>query len=112
MKEIKAYVHRNRVADVITALKAAPSWAATGNGNAHNLTVYAVKGSLVPLYDDELHYSLDLGDEIVNEYKLELLCEDAEVDELVSVIRTAAHTGQANAGWVTVCELVQAVPIT
>ena len=28
MKEIKAYVHRSRVADVIAALKASPAWAA------------------------------------------------------------------------------------
>lgn len=111
MKEIKAYVHRNRVADVIAALKASPSWTAGGKSGQHNLAVYMVKGSLVPLGNDELHYSLDLGDEVVNEYKLELLCEDTDVDELVSAICTAARTGQPNAGWVTVSDITQAVPI-
>lgn len=109
MKEIKAYVHRNRVADVIAALKASPSWTAAGKSSQHNLAVYMVKGSLVPLDNDELHYSLDLGDEVVNEYKLELLCEDDDVDELVSVIRASARTGQPNTGWVTVTDIVQAV---
>lgn len=111
MKEIKAYVHRNRVADVIAALKASPAWGNAVQGGQHNLTVYVVKGSLLPLDDAERHYSLDLGEEVVNEYKLELLCEDAVVDELVGVIRANGRTGQANAGWVTVTEVVQAVPI-
>lgn len=65
----------------------------------------------MPLDNDERHYSLDLGDEVVNEYKLELLCEDTDVDELVSAICTAARTGQPNAGWVTVTDITQAVPI-
>jgi nitrogen regulatory protein P-II 1 len=111
MKEIKAYVHRNRVADVIAAIKATPSWGSATRSRGHNLAVSMVKGSLLPLSEDERHYSLDLGDEVVNEYKLELLCEDAEVDELVLAIQGAARTGQAQAGWVTVTELVLAIPI-
>lgn len=112
MKEIKAYVHRDRVADVIGGLKASPSWSSASKGCQHNLVVYVVKGSLAPLNDNERHYSLDLGDEVVNEYKLELLCEDADVDELVGVILAAAHTGQPNAGWVTVTNIVQAVAVS
>ena len=46
---------------------------------------------------------MDLGDEVVNEYKIELLCEDGEVDELSTALVAAARTGQAVAGWVTVC---------
>ena len=57
------------------------------------------------------HFSMELGDEVVNEYKLELLCEDTEVDEFVRAIASAAHTGQAVSGWITVSELAQAVPI-
>ena len=92
MKEIKAYIHRNRVADVISALKGSTSWASIGRGE-HNLTAYMVKGSLVPLDDDERHHSLDLGDEVVNEYKLELHCSDEHVDEMVNTIRVAGRTG-------------------
>jgi nitrogen regulatory protein P-II 1 len=54
---------------------------------------------------------MDLGDEVVNEYKIELLCEDSEVDALVTVLVDAARTGQAVAGWVTVADLSRAVPI-
>ncbi|MBK7120637.1 MAG: hypothetical protein IPH64_17600 [Comamonadaceae bacterium] len=49
-------------------------------GRRHNLAIYIVKGSLLPLDSNEQHYSMDLGDEVVNEYKLELLCEDSEVE--------------------------------
>jgi nitrogen regulatory protein P-II 1 len=111
MKEIKAYVHRSRIADVIAALKDSPAWGGARGDKRHNLAAYIVKGSLVPLDSDERHYSMDLGDEVVNEYKLELLCEDSEVDALIDALVAAARTGQAVAGWVTVSDLSRAVPI-
>ena len=111
MKEVKAYVHRTRVSDVIAALKDAPVWGGLRGGGRHNLAVYIVKGSMMPLDSSEQHYSVDLGDEVVNEYKLEMLCEDAEVDEIVATIQTSARTGQAVAGWITVTEVARAIPI-
>ena len=69
MKEIKAYIHRSRVADVISALKESASWSAAGSGE-HNLTAYRVKGSVIPLDEGERRYSVDLGDEVIDEYKL------------------------------------------
>ena len=65
----------------------------------------------MPLDSGEQHYSMDLGDEVVNEYKLELLCEDGEVDEIVTAIQGSARTGQTVAGWITVTEVVQAIAI-
>ncbi len=111
MKEIKAYVHRSRVADVIAALKDSPVWGGVTGDRRHNLAMYVVKGSLLPLDTNEQHYSMELGDEVVNEYKLELLCDDAEVAALVDVLCAAARTGQAVAGWITVSDLSLAVPI-
>lgn len=111
MKEIKAYVHRSRIADVIAALKDSPAWGSARAGSRHNLAVYVVKGSLLPLDSDEQHYSMDLGDEVVNEYKLELLCEDGEVEALMATIQVAARTGQAIAGWITVIDVAAASPI-
>ena len=96
MKEIKAYVHRSRIADVIAALKQSPAWGGERGGRRHNLAVYVVKGSLLPLDSDEQHYSMDLGD---------------EVEPLKAAISAAAHTGQAVAGWITVLDLVSATPI-
>lgn len=122
MKEIKAYVHANRIGAVIAALKGSAAWdgavegaggaGGTGAGDTHNLTVYVVKGSLLPVDERERHYSVELGDEVVNEYKLELTCADEHADELVEVIRTSARTGQPNAGWVFVTEVARAVSIS
>ena len=53
MKEIKAYVHANRIAEVVAALKDSAAWQAAPGANPHNLTVYIVKGSLVPIDDRE-----------------------------------------------------------
>ena len=111
MKEIKAYVHRSRIADVIAALKDSPAWGGARGGRRHNLAVYIVKGSLLPLDNAEQHYAVDLGDEVVNEYKLELLCEDGEVEPLKAAITAAARTGQTVAGWITVIDVVSATPI-
>jgi nitrogen regulatory protein P-II 1 len=111
MKEIKAYVHRNRVADVIAALKGTAAWGSGAAGGQHNLTLYTVQGSLLPLDNAERHFSVDLGDEVVNEYKLELHCEDAHVDELVQAISDAGRTGQSSAGWIYVVDVVRAESI-
>lgn len=110
MKEIKAYVHRNRIADVISALKASTAWGAAGGGD-HNLTAYMVEGLVVPLDDAEKRYSVDLGDEVIYEYKLELHCIDEFADELVGVIRRVAQTGQKNSGWIYVVEIARAVAV-
>ncbi|WP_295637162.1 P-II family nitrogen regulator [uncultured Methylibium sp.] len=111
MKEIKAYVHGSRIADVIAALKSSPAWGGEHGGRRHNLAVYVVKGSLLPQDSDEKRYSMALGDEVVNEYKLELLCEDSEVETLSAALMTAARTGQSVAGWITVIDVVSATPI-
>ena len=110
MKEIKAYIHRNRIAEVIGALKSSEAWTAVGGGE-HNLAVYMVKGSLVPLDDTERRFSVELGDEIINEYKLELYCSEEHVDELVKIIVDAARTGRARSGWVYVMDVVSATPV-
>lgn len=111
MKEIKAYVHKSRVADVIAALKDTPVWGGVRGAGRHNLAVYIVKGSMTALDSGEQRYSMDLGEEVIDEYKLEMLCEDAEVDEIVATLQTAARTGQAVAGWITVTEVARAIPI-
>ena len=111
MKEIKAYVHRSRIADVIAALKSSPVWGGERGDSQHNLAVYVVKGSLLPLDSSERRYAVDLGDEVVNEYKLELLCEDGEADVLVDALIAAARTGQSVAGWITVSDVARAVSI-
>lgn len=84
MKEIKAFIHQHRVADVIQELKAA------GVGN---LFITTGHGLLAALDAKEQHYSMDLATAVIREYKLELLCEDEQVEALVAAIRDNALTG-------------------
>jgi len=111
MKEIKAYVPQDRVADVIAALKESRVWGGERGDAAHNLAVYLVR-AVVPSADrQDRHYSVDLGDEVVNEYKIELICPEAEADQLVQIITTAAHVNSGSGGWITVAELDRALRI-
>lgn len=111
MKEVKAYVQRERVADVVTALRDSPVWGGSKGDRRHNLAVYVVRGFVLSPSIEDHHFSMELGDEVINEYKLELICEDTEADALVAAIAAAARTGQPLAGWITVSELVAATPI-
>lgn len=111
MKEIKAYVHRSHVGEVVAALKSCQSWGGEEGHLRHNLALYVVKGMLSPLDLSEQRYSIELGDETVNEYKLELLCDDAEVDGFIEALLSAARTGQKVGGWITVTDIVRSLPI-
>lgn len=102
MKEIKAYMHRNRITDVIRALKGA------GFGN---LSIVDVKGTLKALDDKEQDYSVELGTAIITEMKLELVCEEQRVDDAIQLIREYGRTGQEDAGWVYVIDIEQAIRI-
>jgi nitrogen regulatory protein P-II 1 len=59
----------------------------------------------------EQHYSVELAEEVIHESKLELVCEDHQVNELVDIIARTARTGQAMAGWIYVSDIIQAVPV-
>ena len=103
MKEIKAFIHRNRAADVIRALKGA------GYGN---LSVVDVKGMLAALDERERDYSIELGEETITEVKLEVVCEDENrTAEAVRLIQESAKTGQPEAGWIYISEIQAALPI-
>ena len=103
MKEIKAFIHRNRVADVIRALKGA---------GFSNLSVVDVKGMLAALDERERDYSIELGEETITMVKLELVCEDeSRTAEATHIIRDNARTGQPEAGWIYISEIQAALPI-
>ena len=111
MKEIKAYVHNHRIADVIRALKESGQCNAGGMPGCRNLSVIPVQSLLKAVDAREQHYSIELAEVVINESKLELICEDHQVDELVGIIERTAHTGQIEAGWIYVTDIVQAILI-
>jgi nitrogen regulatory protein P-II 1 len=102
MKQIQAFIHRNRIADVIRALK--------GKGY-NNLSIVDVKGMLDALDEKERDYSIELGVETITEVKMELICDDDCIAEAVEIIREKARTGQSNAGWIYVFDVQQSYPI-
>ncbi len=106
MKEIKAYVHQHRAADVIEAIKATGAWSAHAGGpEQHHLAAFSVQGTLRPVDEAERHYSVELGLEVVREFRIELHCDDECVDELVNAIAAAGRTGQSCAGWIYVTDI-------
>jgi len=106
MKEIKAFIHRNRIADVLHALK--NNHFCTGRCN---LSINDVTGTLQALDNREKNFSIELGEGVITEVKLELICEDECVDEAIALIRDNAQTGQPLAGWIYTVDISSAIAI-
>ncbi len=106
MKEIKAFIHRNRVADVVHALKNSQFCSMPCN-----LSINDVNGTLKAIDNKEQNYSIELGVDIISEVKLELICQDAMVDEAVNLIRENARTGQSIAGYIFISDISDAIVI-
>lgn len=111
MKEIKAYIHKHRIADVIQALKESGHLDAEVGCSCHNLFVHAGHGVLKSSNQQEQHYSVDLAESVIDEYKLELLCDDGHVDDVVAVIRQVTHPGGNDKGWIVVTEVNATIPL-
>src|SRR3546814_2655270 len=102
MKQIKAFVHRNRAADLVHELEAA---------GFRRLSVFDVKGLLWALSAREQQYSVEFGDQVISEMQMELFCEDSEVDRAVELFSRKGRTGHPEAGWVYVGNVEQAFRI-
>lgn len=103
MNEIKAFIHRNRIADVVHAL---------ANAGFRNLSIIDVKGMLEAMNEREQDFSLEVGEPVITEVKLELVCEDEDRTALaIRCIQDNARTGQSEAGWIYISEIQTALPI-
>ncbi|NQD37642.1 P-II family nitrogen regulator [Permianibacter sp. IMCC34836] len=102
MKVVTAFVHRGRISDIVHALEAA---------GFRYLTVIDVKGLLNAISAHEEHYSIELGEKVTDEIKLELICNDDKTTEAVELIHRHARTGQPIAGlvYVTPVEAYQVI---
>ena len=104
MSEIKAFVHRNRIADVVSALSSA---------GFRNLTVIDVQGLLRALDNKEQQYSVEIGQKVIAEVKLELVCDnESSTAEAISLIREHGRTGKPDAGWIYISEIQACIEIT
>lgn len=102
MKQVKAFVHRNRVSDLIHELE---------DAGFKRLSLFDVKGLLRALSAREQQYSVEFGDQVINEVQMELFCEDGEVAKAVEIFQRVGRTGQPVAGWVYVSAVDQAFAI-
>jgi len=102
MKEIKAYIHRNRIADVVYALE---------REGFRNLALVDVKEMACTLSKKDQEFSIEAAERVITEVKLELVCDDAKVARAINVIRENARTGHKHAGWIYVSEITAAQPI-
>jgi nitrogen regulatory protein P-II 1 len=103
IREIKAYIHRNRIADVVNALAEA---------GFSNLGVIDVQGLLRALDSKEQQYSVEIGQKVITEVKLELVREnESRTAEAVAIIRDHAKTGKAEAGWTYVSDIRASIEI-
>lgn len=111
MKEVKAYIHANRIADVTNAVRGSGLLARGASRGVRNMNATVIQSLLKPVDSAEQHYSMALGEAVIDEIQLDLLCEDEQVDAVVAVIEETARTGQALAGWICVSSVEKAIPI-
>lgn len=90
MKEIKAFVHRNRAADILRALKTA---------GFSRFSFNDVKGSLMALDPEARAFSVEFGEEVTSEVKIEFVCEDDRVQEAIDLLDEYGRTNQPVSGW-------------
>ena len=102
-KEVKAFIHRNRVADVVNSLNSA---------GFRNIFVVDVEGLLNALGGKANRYSVEIGQKVVNEVKLELVCDNEQrVADAVEAIRESAKTGKPSAGWILITDIQSMIEI-
>ena len=97
MKEVKAYIHANRAADVVRVLR---------NAGFTSLMVVDVKGTFQAMDAQEQEYSTELGARVITEVKLELVCKTEQLTDVVNLIKDNAKTGMERSGAIYVSEIV------
>ena len=102
MKLVKAFIHQVRTAPVVEAL---------ADAGFRNITLQDVKGVLKPISESEVSYSVGAGGLVISEVRLSLVCEDAEVDTVTTLIRNVARIGPSISGYVYVSPVDQVLPI-
>jgi nitrogen regulatory protein P-II 1 len=104
MQEIKAYIKPNMLSHVVTAL--------SGLEGLTGLTVTKVQGFGRSRAKNSKHRIVEDMIDYVPHVKLEIVCSDPFVDEIVSLIEKTAHTGLSGDGKIFVSSIETAVRIS
>ena len=102
MKEIKAILRKERAQAVVTALRTA---------GVPRLTVCHVHALGSGVDPEHYRLSLEEGSAYTEKVKLEVVCDESDVQSLVDIIRREAATGHRGDGILFVCAVERAVGI-
>jgi nitrogen regulatory protein P-II 1 len=103
MKEIKAIIQPHMLGKVIDALHALPHFPGVTVSDCQGQGRGGGKGGRYVPDEESIYFS--------KKTKLELFCSDAACDELVEVIKAAAHTGNPGDGIIIVVDLPRVVRV-
>ena len=102
MKQVKAYVHHVRTSAVVQALT---------DAGYRNLALIDAQCTLKPLSEDEKNYSSEGGGLLIGAARIELVCEESEVEIVTAIIRMHGRIGPRVSGWIHVSSIDQALHI-
>lgn len=102
MKEIKAYCRKEKVAEVVQALR---------DARVPRMTITHVHSLGRGVDPKRFGVSWETGTFYTEHAKLELVCAEPEVDALVAIIQSRARTGEPGDGIVLVSQVDRAVKI-
>lgn len=96
MKEVKAFIHRQRAAATLHALRTA---------GFNRFSFNDVKGALSALDPEERVFSVEFGEQVIAEVKLEFVCDPDRVEDAIALLREHGRTDQAISGWIFVTDI-------
>ncbi|NOX17775.1 MAG: P-II family nitrogen regulator [Chlorobi bacterium] len=102
MKEIKAYIRKDRADTVIRGLE---------NAGVTGMTILDANALAEWADKKAFSYSIEYVQKYSTVVKLELICKASEVDNLVNVIAEAGKSGRSGDGWIFVSNIERSVRI-
>lgn len=102
MKEIKAYLRKEKVNDVVHALR---------HAGITRMTITHVWSLGTGVDPEDFRISFETGTQYTDKAKLELVCPEPDVDTLVPIIAENARTGDPGDGIIFVSPVGSAVKI-
>lgn len=102
MKEIKAYIRHDKADTVIEKLEEA---------GVKGMTLLDANALAEWADSESFSFSIEYVQKYSKVVKIELICNDEDYDNLVSIISQNAHTGSSGDGWIFVTPVEKAVRI-
>jgi len=104
MKEVKAYINKHKLSNVTLALQQIDGLSGMSISDVRGFGRGRAKNVPDRITEDFLHY--------VPRVKIEVVCRDDLVEEIISTIERAAHTGLRGDGKIFVSDVEAAVRIS